>query len=68
MKRHEGPFSVIKRVGKVAYKIQLPTTIKVHPIFHVSQLKPYSGDAESSSREESMMPTTSIREAHKMEA
>ena len=68
MRRYEGPFSVIKRVGKVAYKLQLSSTIKVHPVFHISQLKPYSGDAEDPSCEETTRPTTNVREAHKMEA
>ena len=68
MKRYEGPFSIIKRVGKVAYKLQLPPTIKAHPVFHVSQLKPYAGDAEDPSREEITRPTTSVRETHEIEA
>jgi hypothetical protein len=36
-----GPFRIIKRVGNVAYKLELPKTLKIHPIFHVSLLKPY---------------------------
>jgi hypothetical protein len=31
-----GPFTVIKCVNAVAYKLGLPETMKVHDVFHVS--------------------------------
>ena len=38
--RYVGPFTIIERVGKVAYRLELPTELEnVHPVFHVSNLR-----------------------------
>jgi hypothetical protein len=35
-----GPYRICKRIGKLAYKLELPEELAgVHPMFHVSQLR-----------------------------
>jgi hypothetical protein len=43
-KRYYGPYKLIKAIGEVAFQLELPPTSKIHPVFHVSQLKPCLGD------------------------
>ncbi|WMV25481.1 hypothetical protein MTR67_018866 [Solanum verrucosum] len=43
--RYIGPYKISKRIGKVAYELELPQDLAaVHPIFHVSMLKKCMGD------------------------
>jgi hypothetical protein len=38
--RYIGPFQILERCGKVAYRLELPEQLSnVHNVFHVSQLK-----------------------------
>lgn len=36
-----GPFTITERIGTQAYRLNIPKTMKIHPVFHVVLLEPY---------------------------
>jgi len=37
--KYYGPYKVLEKIGSMDYKLELPTSSRVHPAFHVSCLK-----------------------------
>ena len=47
--KYSRPFPIVAKVGKVAYKLQLPKRVLIHPIFYVSLLKKSVGPTDLTS-------------------
>jgi hypothetical protein len=39
--RRYGPFEILEKIGERAYKLKLPISWKIHPVFNVVKLRPY---------------------------
>ncbi|KAK2996107.1 hypothetical protein RJ639_029454 [Escallonia herrerae] len=51
-RKYEGPLTIVKKIGKMAYKVDPPHwwSRQLHPVFHVSMLKPFYEDTADPSR------------------
>ena len=38
-----GPFAILQKMGEMAYELQLPAHMKIHPVFHVALLRRWKG-------------------------
>ncbi|KAK2998119.1 hypothetical protein RJ639_025354, partial [Escallonia herrerae] len=34
IRKYEGPFPIVAKVGKASYRLELPPKLKIHPVFH----------------------------------
>jgi hypothetical protein len=39
--RYHGPYEIEAKISPVTYRLKLPDTMKIHPVFHISKLKQY---------------------------
>lgn len=41
-----GPFTITEKISSHAYRLELPTTMKIHNVFHINLLTPFKEDSE----------------------
>ena len=51
-KRFVGPYKVKKIISSNAVELELPNTIKIHPVVNVSRIQRYIGQVEGQKREQ----------------
>jgi hypothetical protein len=61
-----GSFSVVKLINDVAFRLELPPSMKIHPVFHVSLLEPYK-ESSISGRFQVPPPPVEIEEQEEFE-
>jgi len=52
MERFIGPYKVKKIVSTNVVKLQLPSTVKIHPVVNVSRIRRYVGQVEGQRKEQ----------------
>ncbi|KAK8716654.1 hypothetical protein V6N13_043959 [Hibiscus sabdariffa] len=67
VRKYEGPFIVVKRVGTMAYRLKLSSTIRAHPVLHVSLLKSYHQDETDSDRGKSHRASVRVKVSYEKE-
>ena len=51
-----GPYTIIKVVSPVSYKLELPPKWKIHPVIYISQLQPYVQISKFSQQHKQLPP------------
>ena len=54
-KRH-GPFEVVEPIGATSYRLRLPSSWKIHDVFHVSKLTPFRTPSFTSQHQHPSIP------------
>ena len=62
-----GPFKVLKKVGNLAYKLELPDLMRIHPVISIAQLEPASDRSEDPYSRTPAQPPPPVEEENESE-
>ncbi|XP_070057909.1 uncharacterized protein [Nicotiana tomentosiformis] len=65
--KYEGPFKIVAKVGKISYKLDMPSYLMIYHVFHASMLNPYHEDKDDPSRGQSSRAPITITASHDRE-
>ena len=51
-----GPFKVLEKVGQLAYRLELPPVMQIHPVISIAQLEPVPETVDPYARPRNIMP------------
>ncbi|XP_075101616.1 uncharacterized protein LOC142177054 [Nicotiana tabacum] len=59
IRKYDGPFNIVAKVGKISYKLDMPSYLKICHVFHASMLRPYHEEKDDPSKgQSSRVPIT----------
>ncbi|XP_075077299.1 uncharacterized protein LOC142164033 [Nicotiana tabacum] len=67
IRKYEGPFKIVSKVGKISYKLDMPSYLKIYLVFHASMLNPYHEDKDDPSRSQLSRAPITITASHDRE-
>ncbi|XP_070017292.1 uncharacterized protein [Nicotiana sylvestris] len=67
IRKYARPFKIVAKVGRISYKLDMPSYPKIYPVFHASMLKPYHEDKDVLSRVQSSRAPMTITTSHDRE-
>ena len=54
--KYDGHFEVMKKISAIAYRLKLLNRLRIHPLFHMSFLKPFHEDQDLTKVQQSCTP------------
>src|SRR6266487_6731015 len=58
--RYCGLYTIIEKISPLVYKLELPTTLRIHPVFYISMLKTYHEDVSEFERQTLPSPIENV--------